>query len=66
MPGSGAGLHAFGSAERRLLGADIVSHALPIHGYAQIGLAQVGADGPFRLTPHITGALPVKICSTKL
>jgi hypothetical protein len=63
---SGAGFHAAGWAERRLFGADLVGHALPIHGYAQIGLAQVRADRPFRLTPHIFRALPVKICSAKL
>jgi hypothetical protein len=62
---SGAGFHATGSAKRRLLGADLVGHALPIHSYAQIGLAQVWADGPFRLAPHIFRALLVKIRSPK-
>ena len=58
---SGAGFQAIGSAKRRLLGTDLVGHALPIYGYAQIGLAQMRADGPFRLAPHIFRALLVKI-----
>jgi hypothetical protein len=64
--GSGVGSHAIGSAKRRFLGADLIGHALPVHGYTQIGLAQVRADGPFRLAPHIIRALPVKIRSPKL
>lgn len=65
-PVSGAGFHTVGSAKRRLLGADLVGHVLPIHSDAQIGLAQVRADGPFRLAPHITRALPIEIRSPKL
>jgi len=65
-PVSGAGFHAVGSAKCLILGAGLVGHALPVHGDAQIGLAQVGADGPIRLAPHIFRALPVKICSAKL
>ena len=63
---SGAGSHAAGPAERRLLGTDLVGHAFPIHGYAQIGFAQVRADRPFCLAPHITRALPIEIRSPKL
>jgi hypothetical protein len=60
------GFHATEAAKRRFFGADLVGHALPVHGYTQIRLAQVRADGPLRLTPHIFRALPVKICSAKL